>query len=31
MSALRDTDGKLNWVLLFEHFPLGHERALSSP
>lgn len=23
MSALRDTEGKLNWVLLFEHFPLA--------
>lgn len=23
MSALRDNEGKLNWVLLFEHFPLA--------
>jgi hypothetical protein len=23
VSALRDTEGKLNWVLLFEHFPLA--------
>lgn len=23
MSALRDTDGKLDWAMLFEHFPLA--------